>query len=214
MRYLWTQTSILNHPSLQVSDLVYADLDPVEKGQRFLKFREEMLLYYMFCGVRCIAAHVAFSNLAFARFQNQYRFVTMMREPRERFLSHYYYAHATMPLDSFLESTVAQRFGKRYLEYYSGVPCGADDNVESQIESALQNLDRFTVVGFLDRTDEFAEKIRTEFGFRPSIGHENQRSSPEKARLDDRPTAEQLREIERLCAVDIEIYEAARKRYC
>lgn len=56
-----------------------------------LDLREQMLLYHMFDGVHGIAAHVRFSEDAYALFKDQYKFMTVLREPVARFVSHFHW---------------------------------------------------------------------------------------------------------------------------
>ena len=52
-----------------------------------------MLLYMLYSDVRCVAAHIPFSDASFDRFAGSYAFVTLLRHPVDRFISNYLWSH-------------------------------------------------------------------------------------------------------------------------
>lgn len=218
LRYLLSQGSILTEPALRSTQNLYPGADLREQWTRTIRFREAMLLYLMHCDVRCIAAHVAFSRVAWETFREQYVFVTLLRDPVERYLSHYRhslahtdYSHTDLPLEAFVETVQAQSFGTRYVQYFRGEPSVDDLDSRAAIESAKQNLDHFSVVGFIDRMPAFAEQLRSTLKVHVRIGHEN------RGRIADEPLAPPgsavRRRIEDQCAPDLEVYTHARRRF-
>ncbi|MCR9111525.1 sulfotransferase family 2 domain-containing protein [Marivita sp. XM-24bin2] len=182
-----------------------------------LDLREQILLYLMFSDIRCISAHVRFSEIAYARFNGRYKYVTILREPIQRFISHYNWsygrsgAHAeiTEEFDTFLESVRAKRMGAIYCEYFSGLPKEADVWNEDASARAISNLQKFDVVGRLDQIDAFTETIEKELGFKIRIGHENK--DPKRGsgiRVSDLSRS-QLEKVHALCAPDTAVWDAA-----
>ena len=137
-----------------------------------LDLREQMMLYHMFEGVRGISLHVRFSQAGYDAFADQYKFVTIIRDPVARFLSHYNWsynkphAHGRIDeaFDAFLETNRAQRLGATYVEYYCGLSKDADLRSDAAIAQAVENLQRFSVVGNLADIAAFEQGIHRELG--------------------------------------------------
>lgn len=174
--------------------------------------RERMFLYHLAAGVDCVSAHVRFSNAGWAAYQDQAKFVTILREPEARFLSHYRWSHGRPgahghiadDFETFLESHAAERLGAFYVYFFSGLPPETDMTTNDALECAKANLAKFDVVGFLDDTSGFEAKIKQQVGVRIRIGHENRARAPKPARASDH--AEQ---VHALTAPDRAFFEYA-----
>ena len=146
--------------------------------------REAMLLYLLHDNVRCIAAHVPFSESAFAEFADRYAFVTILRDPVDRFLSHYRWSQrperpASSPetLEEFVARDRERQTGATYVRYFCGDP-GAQQFTTADVDSAIRNLRRLNSVGFLDDLPSFEQKLSTLAGRRLRIGKENVGKAP------------------------------------
>lgn len=176
-------------------------------------FNEMLLLYLLHCDTRCVAAHVPFSNAAFEDFSDKYAFVTVLRDPVDRFISNYHWSksrpqgHRTIaaPLDDYIASTEALRLGSTFVRYFCGRP--AQERFDSKdIERAIVNLRRMDCVGFIDEIGRFQENLQLLTGSRLKIGRENVRSA-NKRRGDFIDDA--IRDkIRALCTPDQEIWDA------
>lgn len=141
--------------------------------------REMMLLYLLYDDCRCVAAHVPFSEAAFERFADRYAFFTLLRDPVQRFLSHYRWWHrpqreapAPPPLGAFVESDAARWMGSSYVRYFCGDP-GAARFTPRHVDAAIDTLHRLNFVGFLDELDGFEGALRDLTGRRITVGKEN-----------------------------------------
>lgn len=185
-RYILSQTTILPEATYLAEAALAPDADRLTLLHRAERLRERMLLYHLAAGVDCISAHVRFSDAAFAAFQGQARFVTMLREPTARFLSHYRWshgrphghAHIPEPFPAFLETPAAARLGAFYVYFFSGLPPEADMTTTDALDRAKANLERLDVVGFLDDPERFERRIEAEVGVRVRIGRENRGAGP------------------------------------
>ena len=147
------------------------------------ELREMMLLYMLYTDTRCVSAHIPFSEAAFRQFSDRYVFVTLLRDPVDRFISNYYWSHQhpggvghiAEPLEEFLATSRARHLGSTYVRYFSGEP--AQDFTARHVESAIRNLRRMDCVGFLDEVGQFAAGLRRLTGKRISIGRENVRNT-------------------------------------
>jgi len=176
------------------------------------ELREMMLLYMLYSDVRCVAAHVPFSNAAFDRFTDRYSFVTLLRDPVDRFISNYYWNHdrpdahfrIAESFDAFLASQRARSLGSTYVRYFCGEP--GQKFSRTQVDAAIRNLHRMDFVGFLDDLPQFQTNLRALTGKRLAIGSENVGNT--RARRDailSGPLRDQVLEV---CAPDRDVWEA------
>ena len=215
-RYLLSQGTVTPEESFRAFADATARTDREAMLVDVLDLREAMLLYLMHHDVRGIAAHVRFSDAAHSRFADRYAFVTLLRDPVSRFLSHYDWshnrpgAHAHIPedFDAFLETPRAARMGAIYAEYFSGLPKEADMRSGAAVARAVANLGRFDVVGRLDDLPGFGALLQDRLGLRLRIGHENRTPKPAVTRR-DALSADQRRKVEALCAPDTAVWEGA-----
>lgn len=216
-RCLLSQATILPEASFRAFEAYTGRSDTEAMLVDVLRLREQMLLYLMFADTRCVSAHVGFSNVAFERFRDRYKFVTILREPVARFLSHYAWSHGRTGahaeisdgFDAFLQSPRAERLGASYVEYFCG-RC-SDANIRSQdtIEAAIRNLRRFDIVGRLDDLGGFRAAIRRELDLGVRIGHENRSGGARPGLRQDSLTPAQMDRVRALCAPDLAVWEAA-----
>lgn len=208
-RYLWTQQTLDAEATYRVVRDLYGDPGPAESWQLANRFREEMLLYLMHSGVKCITAHIPFSLRTYECFKHQYAFVTVMREPVTRFISHYYYSYRRLTglsLGDFLETDEAKYNGVRYSEYYQGLGASEDIYAESAVSRAKRNLHAFDVIGFIESPKTLEANLSKVLGVKVRLGHDNQRQVREKL---DAPTPHELSRVREICRRDIEIYDYA-----
>lgn len=217
-RYIASQATVAPEPSFRAMELFTRRSDREAMLVDVLDLREQMMLYLLFQDIRCISLHVRFSKPAHDAFSDRYRFVTLLREPVDRFLSNYNWnharvgAHAHIPegFDQFLETDRARRMGATYPEFFSGLPKDADFSTPEAIAAACANLDRFDAVGTLDDLDGFRSRLRAVLGLRIRIGHENRApgNGPQVRRADLTPA--QRARVETLCQPDIAVWSHLR----
>ncbi|WP_434287487.1 sulfotransferase family 2 domain-containing protein [Celeribacter sp. SCSIO 80788] len=180
------------------------------------ELREQMMLYHMFDDVHCVSLHVPFSDIAHARFAERYKFITVLREPVARFVSHYFWSyqkpndHARIEEDfeTFLGTERARRLGASYVEYYSGAPMAPDLAEPELIARAIANLrERFDVVGRLDDLPGFEASLHQALGVRIKVGHENKARQPQATRK-TMVTPELMARAREVCAPDIAVWDA------
>lgn len=214
-RFILSQATVLPEASYRATEAALPDAEPGAILAEAERLRERMLLYHLAAGVDCISAHVRFNETAFAQYGDDAKFVTMLREPEARFVSHYRWSHgrpaghAHIPeaFPEFLESPVARRLGAFYVYFFSGLDPAADMTTAAALDRAKANLDRLHVVGFLDDLDGFRQAIKREVGVSLRIGHENRAVDPTPPELDAFAAR-----IHDLTAPDRALYAHARER--
>jgi Sulfotransferase family len=177
-KYLLSQGTVTPEESLKA----FAAARKHDRGSAIggvYELREMMLLYMLYSDVRCVSAHIPFSNAAFADFAERYAFVTLLRDPVERLISNYFWSHTRTDaaghvaesFEEFLSTPRATQMGATYMRYFCGTP--AADIAPVHVESATRNLHHMTHVGFLDDVGQFEAALRVITGKRLTIGKEN-----------------------------------------
>jgi hypothetical protein len=216
-RYLLSQATVTPESSFRAFEAFTGRTDRERMLVDVLDLREQMMLYLLFEDVRCVSLHVRFSPVAYERFSDQYKFITVLREPIARFLSHYNWshdkpqAHARIEEDfeTFLQTERAGRLGATYVEYYGGLPKDTDIRSEAAIRSAIVNLRKFNVVGDISDVPAFQRDLRRELGVQVRIRHENKVQTTRQFITADRLSPATLEKVRALCAPDLQVWEAA-----
>ena len=137
----------------------------------------------------------------------------MLREPVDRWFSHFFYdrykesSHRRIEtdLEEFLESEEASEMGRVLTFHLAGGQRGAS------LELAKQQLDRITLVGFLDALPQFEADFQAIFGHVVRIPHANGNPAPEALRR-AQASGELRRRVTSLCEPDLALYDYARTR--
>lgn len=158
---------------------------------------------------RCIAGHVRYNPALHAR--SRHDFVTLLRDPAERFLSHYRYLQRRHPdparaqtLAAFLDTADARRLASQYLFHFAGHSLTTCPDLSHALATARANLARFALIGDLARPRAFAQALRRFTGVPLPILHRNRAPVPLQMPPDLR------RKIDALTAADRVLYDAAR----
>jgi len=179
------------------------------------KFREYMLLYQMGRGIKYIDGHFRFSDIAHQNYSHKYAFVTVLRDPVERFISAYFHKRfkkCTTDLnwtDYLKQKEFCESEGFKYVQVLSGIDDIGDHTCPSSlaIAKAKENLHKFRVVGCLEYQDIFLDQFEDQFGKRLKLQTLNKSRAQDS---DRRPVSEEVaEEIKKICKPDIEIYEYA-----
>lgn len=137
-------------------------------------------------------------------------FVTVLREPVDRIVSLWKYRRykegidvpVSMSFDEFLESRRWSREGHAYVETF----CGNHDldlRSDEAIAATVENLRRFSVVGFTDRLDSFSKRASEVLDSTVTIPMYNLSPAPEDAEI----TAESMERARVVCEPDRRVYE-------
>ncbi|WP_415919317.1 sulfotransferase family 2 domain-containing protein [Tateyamaria sp. SN6-1] len=171
--------------------------------------RSRQLRAHVAAGKSLITGHVQYDPDLHAGAARGYRFVTMLRDPVERFVSHYHYLQRAHPdprraptLAAFLETDDAARLASQYLFYFAGHWQRPGVDLAQLTERAISNLSCFDLVGDLGDTARFARDLRR-LTMTP-IPRLRRNAAPT-----EQPIPEALRpRIEALCAADLAIYRS------
>jgi hypothetical protein len=215
-RYLLSQGTVTPESSFRAFEAFTGRTDREQMLVDVLDLREQMMLYHLYEDVRCVSLHVRFSTAAYERFADRYKFITILREPVARFISHYNWshdkpgAHASIAEDfeAFLATERARRMGATYVEYYSGLSKDANIRSPAAIQAAIENLRKFSVVGDLADVRNFEGDLHRELGVRVRIRHENKVSQDRQFASAKTLPADVLGKVKTLCAPDLQVWHA------
>ncbi|RJP83248.1 MAG: hypothetical protein C4522_01240 [Desulfobacteraceae bacterium] len=182
-----------------------------------LRMTEQLLLYHMSLQkVKCIAGHIPFSEIAFRNFGGQFATFTLLRDPVDRWISEYYYnrnhqrPNAKMPIEEYIMSGFGKAQGTQYVLYIGGRSNGNDHESLAAVQRAKENIEKFAVVGFIDKLDDFVDRFHHRFGIRLEIGRKNV-TPLDNGR--DSISDSFRRQIENICERDYEVYNCARRKF-
>ncbi|AGP84009.1 sulfotransferase family 2 domain-containing protein [Alteromonas mediterranea] len=154
-----------------------------------------------------------------SKFEDNWRFITVLRDPHKRFVSEFVYnkfkesdwGRHEEDIESYLESKFAKHSATTYARYFSKFH-DVDQilqNKDEAIESSIKNLKKFSVVGTLENLSEWETKFNSFFETKIRIANKN--SSPNKELSQELYKDERItKKIEELNIVDNAIYEAVR----
>jgi hypothetical protein len=208
-----------------------AGLDPIaaEAAARNLdvpsvKLREAILAYFVErTNARFISGHYNYSVRAFLGHEDEFDLITILRHPLDRTLSNYYYnrfreGRGHFPIKCSLTEWLAMDQARSMARVFTRMFVGDSDTAEAlyrhgnchdirwATSEAIRNLEKFTIVGTLERLKDFQEAVRQRYALKSSIGHLRKSPRPDYRRFADQPREVQERLLE-LCEPDIMIYE-------
>lgn len=197
------------HASRQSEALLDIDMMTAREVQLITHLSDN---YRVYTNGHCIARPNVVS-----KFYKQWHFVTVLRDPVERFVSEYVYNRfkssgwqkLDADIDSYLASPQARTSATTYARYFSGI---ADPEIIQQDPAtaarlAVSNLQRFSVCGTLSDMPRWQQAFYDTFNTRIHIGNRN--SSPNKqAYTDITGDATLLAQITAMCDTDQRIYDA------
>jgi len=170
-------------------------------------------------GTRFLTGHVWYTRAVRRLRDDGYLFITCLRDPVDRLISHYLYnrfqgnSHVAISddIEAFLGSERAKQLGTLYVRYLTG---GRDDHEyasDAAIGEACTGLEEMDLVGVLEKMDVFLSQTSEMVGARLPKLH--RRPSPALGREEYEITrSESVRKkAEKLCLPDIEVYAHAKR---
>jgi len=185
------------------------------------QFREQMLLYFMADPIcRFISGHFSFSEAAWRHYSDDWSFVTLLRHPVNRWFSHYFFnrfkksSHTaiSMELEEFTHTERARELGCEYVRRLAPGVGISNAGSSKAIDKALENLERVSLVGLVEKTDEFCVEFERQFKLKPDLSVMNRNPAPEQQQQ-ALENAGFLQIVEELCQPDIQVYEHALRRH-
>jgi hypothetical protein len=181
-----------------------------------VRIPEYLLLYFMGLEkVKFITGHVPFSDMAYSKFHHQYSFITILRDPVSRWLSEYTFNKfkksmhrkqtADMGIEEYINSKVGKEQGRQYVLFLGGRVNSKDYISKTAIERAINNLNKFSVIGCVENMQDFTDRYYQRFGMKLNI--ENKNVNPRPKEWEEKNFTDDIRrKVENICEADCEIY--------
>jgi hypothetical protein len=192
---------------------------PYDESDDFsiFKFRESLLLYFLNqknIKPNFIHGHITFSELAYKQFKEEISFITILRDPIDRWISTYFYNrykdsdHYKMDIDieKYLDSPFGKAQGYTYVKFLGGAHENRDYTSTESIGMAIQNIRKFKLVALLEDQENMLEQFKQNFNFELDLEVRN--ASPKSHSYQKSVITPQVMEaIKEICRPDSEIYD-------
>jgi hypothetical protein len=191
-------------------------------GEPLMSYREKLLLYYLSVpSYKYVTGHFAYSERAIQEFGKEWNFITILRHPVSKWFSQFFYLkHKKSSYDridsdpeSFLEleSERAMSMGSDYVcRLAEGISLREASSNEA-INKVIENLNKFVLVGVLERSDVFARDYKSIFGADLYIKRHNANPLPE-TKQKEQVTDQIRKKVEEICHPNLRVYEAVLAR--
>lgn len=186
--------------------------------------RSSLLAYQLeISKARFIYGHFALPQGVIDKFSEKWSIVTILREPKSRLLSEYYYNRykqnhehfgTELELEAWLETPDARHAATSFLRYFCGrledarfimENCHDTGALKDQISASKRNLRAIDVVGSIENTAGFEKAIQEKLGRTITLPQKNKSPQKNYAKYQDQSTGIQ-RKIDEICAGDSLLY--------
>ena len=181
------------------------------------EYRRGILAYEVERGASpFVYGHFPFSSRVFHRHDAQWDFVTLLRNPVQRWYSEYFYnryksfeyAKTELDVEAYLETPEGIIKTRSFLNYFVERDNNLSTPSQADVDTAIDNLSRFTVVGLLENLGDFAQQVKSKFGRKPFFFRTNTSPVPEGSKVVPDENSEFHRRLLEHLAGDIEIYRS------
>ena len=191
------------------------------RGESTWEMRRAALAYHLsHPDSQYVYGHFEINRQILDAYADQFNFVTLLRNPVDRWISHYLYNKhlprdrydIDVSMEEFLETERGRGIGQMYTAYLTGTGALTPDERETDEirRLARENLEEFELVGIVERMDQFREEFEERFGIDIEVHRRNKSPAPEGAKDVGAELRAKIREV---CALDVELFEYARDRH-
>lgn len=186
-------------------------------GESIRNYREKLLLYHMAIKrMKYISGHFSYSEKAMRRFNKEWNFITVLRDPVSRWLSHYFFdryrdgsSHGRIYADveSFVESERGIGWGSHYVLAFTEGISTVESSSDEAVNLAIENLKKFALVGILEDLEKFERDFEELFGAKLFIRQLN-RNPLKKVKQENIVSKEIRQQVEEICRPSMKVYKA------
>jgi hypothetical protein len=184
-------------------------------SESITRVREHVLSYVLATDrYKYAGGHVPCRPEVVKAFSDRWSFITVLRDPVDRWISGYVYdrykteswSRLEMEIEEYLRSDAGIISGRAYLWHFSNLPDDASiRDCEPYVEEAVQNLRRFALVGATEDMGALAERFEQVFGRPLKITSVNRSPNP-AGKQDIRQNAALMEQIREVCRPDMMLY--------
>lgn len=187
-------------------------------GEPLDLLREKLLLYHMANPrTRYISGHFAYSEIAAREYAQEWRMITVLREPVARWFSFYFFnrhkdsSHFSTELDveSYAGSQLGRELGCDLVRRFAPGTTYEGAATDEAVNRATANIRSLALVGLLEQLEQFTSGFDRTFGARLKIGRRNPSPVPMSAQR-EAISDEMRRAVEKICEPDTRVYQAVR----
>jgi hypothetical protein len=195
------------------------------------KLRQSLAARKLESGKPIITGHVPIANKFFSEY-SEYKFITVVRNPVERWISDYRYSYSIGGLNSFFDGQTPKhpangieralksesgKFGRKlYTIYFSGFGWGVSSPfAEDSKKKAIKNIKRMDEILLTEKMYNVKSYLNEKNKVRMDLKVKNETESEDKKgkELKEEMERDSVREeIKHALREDIEVYEAAREK--
>ncbi|WP_428410147.1 sulfotransferase family 2 domain-containing protein [Hyphococcus sp.] len=172
-----------------------------------MRFKRDLMAYHASGGSHYIQGHAPIDQKFISRYGEEFHFITLLRDPIDRFISHYHFDPRCrkIPFSAFLESRRGWVESHVLCYFFGEQPWAARDNIEDAAERAIENLEKFSVVGILEDQKAFSRECRDKLNVRIALPKRNIGSERKQKEYDFSDA--DMRKLKEMCALDQRIYD-------
>lgn len=179
-----------------------------------MDYRNHILSYHMNDkSMMYVGGHFGFSRHLYERHSDRWKYVTILRNPVKKWFSQYFYNrykeddHFSIDggVEAFAHSETGRHLGSDFVHKLTdGIPA-EDCDSDAAVERALENIDKFDLVGAIEKINAFTSDFKDIFGFELNVPHVNK--SPVGKQKRRRMVTDKVRErVESYCEPDLRVY--------
>lgn len=182
-----------------------------------VELKREVLNYCMaHKSYRYISGHFAYSDKAMQAYGDDWHYITLLRDPVSKWFSQYFFNRhknndhykLDCTLEEFLTTDEAKHLGRNYSYLLVDGISSEEAATDAAISQAIKNLEKFALVGVLEKLDWFYKDFQTVFGTELKL--ENCNKNPLSAKQQQQQIKDDIRaQVEEICQPNIQIYQAA-----
>ena len=189
-------------------------------GEDRNEYRKKILAYVMSLDrYKYIHGHFAYSEKIYQEFGDEWNFVTLLRHPVAQWFSQYFYdrrAESEVRIDeelsTFIESERATLMGNTYVRKLTEGFSLTEAASEAAIKQAIENLNKFALVGVLEKIDSSIANYQQIFGTSLTLKQLN-KNPTSKSEQQKKITPEIHKKVEEICQPNLKVYRAAIEKF-